>query len=175
MRKLIRAFILFSAFVLAHQKTQCQEKTVPSSAVTVSGEIKAPFSFTLESIAKLPTLMFDSIPIFNHAMQKRNVFHQVKGVPLKSVLKDIQFTDDNPKNFSEYYFVCTASDGYKVVFSWNELFNTKSGEQAIVITGKNGEDETLAADRIALLFTGDMATGRRYVKSLEKILVLKAK
>ena len=36
-----------------------------------------------------------------------------------------------------YYFTCIASDGYKVVFSWNELFNTVAGNTVYIVTSKD--------------------------------------
>jgi hypothetical protein len=43
----------------------------------------------------------------------------VKGVLLKDILIKVEIDAETPKVLSEYYFVCIASDNYKVVFSWN--------------------------------------------------------
>ncbi|MEO7768070.1 MAG: molybdopterin-binding protein, partial [Ferruginibacter sp.] len=77
----------------------------------------------------------------------------------------------NPKLLSEYYFVCIAADNYKVVFSWNEIFNNETGKHAIIITAHDGKNGTLMNDRIAIVSPSDDATGRRYVKGLQKIIV----
>jgi hypothetical protein len=81
----------------------------------------------------------------------------------------------SPKILSEFYMVCIASDNYKVVFSWNELFNTEVGKHVIIITGENGKTGMELGDRIALLSSADDATGRRFVKGLKKIIVERVK
>jgi len=39
-----------------------------------------------------------------------------------------------PKEFSGIYIVLTASDGYKNVYSWNELFSTEVGKHIYIMT-----------------------------------------
>jgi hypothetical protein len=68
-----------------------------------------------------------------------------------------------------------ASDNYKVVFSWNELFNTRTGETVYVLTEVDGKPASSTNDRITLVSASDMATGRRFVKGLDKIIVERVK
>lgn len=75
----------------------------------------------------------ESIVISNHAEQYKSTFHEVKSVHLKDVLRDISFAENLPKEFSNYYIVCTARDNYKVVFSWDELFNTNVDDGLIQV------------------------------------------
>src|SRR5690606_37019505 len=76
----------------------------------------------------------DSLPIYNHAGKYRSTLKGIKGVRLKEVLRNIALGEESPKVLSEYYIVCVATDGYKVVFSWNELFNTPIGDAVLVVT-----------------------------------------
>ncbi|MGZ8518349.1 MAG: hypothetical protein ACXWWD_13410 [Chitinophagaceae bacterium] len=76
---------------------------------------------------------------------------------------------------SEFYITCIASDNYKVVFSWNEIFNSDTGDQLLIITEGNGQKGDEMADSIALLSPSDRATGRRYVKGLQKIVIEQVK
>jgi len=76
---------------------------------------------------------------------------------------------------SEYYFVCIASDNYKVVFSWNEIFNSDTGKSVYIITAQDGKPATGLDNRIALVSPKDQMTGRRYVKGLQKIVVERVK
>jgi hypothetical protein len=52
----------------------------------------------------------------------------LKGILLKNILNHSQWLAVSPKLFSRIYFVCTGIDGYKVVYSKNELFNTPAGD-----------------------------------------------
>ena len=94
---------------------------------------------------------------------------------LKDLIAKTTLNEDKLKLFSEYYFTCIASDGYKVVFSWNKLFNTQIGEQAMIITEEEGNNAETMGDRIALISPMDSATGRRYVQNLQEIKVDRVK
>lgn len=95
----------------------------------------------------------------------------IKLVALKDVLQGLVLTESNPKLHSEYYFTMVAADGYKVVFSWNELFNTVVGNNVFLIIESNGKSINESDGRIALISPTDDATGRRYVKGLQQIIV----
>jgi hypothetical protein len=76
-----------------------------------------------------------------------------------------------PKVLSEYFIECHATDGYIVLFSWNEIFNSETGNHVMIVTSKNGTNITQLDDRIALVSPTDKATGRRYVKWLNRIII----
>lgn len=116
-----------------------------------------------------PIHTIDSIRITNHLKEYRSTLTNIKGVLLKDVLSKISFKEKSPKVLSEYYIICIAEDRYKVVFSWNELFNTSVGEHVLVVpTVKNRPQ-----DGISILSPTDFATGRRYVKMLKTIQIKK--
>ena len=69
--------------------------------------------------------------------------------------------------------VATASDGYKVVFSWSELFNSPLGDGVIVFFEKDGQPLADDEGRIALISGKDIRTGPRHVKWLQSIEVRK--
>ena len=135
--------------------------------VTVFG--KQETNITLEQIRQLPTHSLDSARIYNHTGAYRSTLKNIEGGLLKDLLKNITFPAESPKALSEYYVVCEATDGYRVVFSWNELFNTNVGDHALLVT--NIERASLGKEKgpYALLSTADVATGRRYVKGLHYI------
>lgn len=66
--------------------------------------------------------------------------------------------------------VCIASDGYKVVFSWNELYNTDIGKTVYLLTQIDGKPLKDLEQRMVLC-VADFKSGRRYVKSLDRIEV----
>ena len=100
---------------------------------------------------------------------------KVKGVLLKDILDKVEIDAENHKVLSEYYFVCIASDNYKVVFSWNEIFNSDVGKSVYIITGQDGSWAYVLDNRIALVSSKDHMTGRRYVKGLQKIVIERIK
>ena len=108
-------------------------------------------------------------------MQRKRAIHNIKGIRLKDILEKAGLNEESPKLLSEFYFNCVATDGYKVVFSWNELFNTEVGNQVYIIIESDGQKGNLSADRIAMLSAADQATGRRFVKNLAEIKVERVK
>lgn len=152
-----------------------QNEFSPTDQVKITGNVKSNIAFTLQSINQYPVFTLDSLIINNHLMQRRRAVHNIKGVRLKDILEEAALNEESPKLFSEFYFTCVATDGYKVVFSWNELFNTEVGKQVYIILESDGKKATESGERIVMLSAGDQATGRRYVKNLAEIKVERVK
>ena len=72
---------------------------------------------------------------------------------------------------NEFYFTCITSDKYKVVFSWNEIFNTEIGNNIFIVTEKDGFKGKEIKDRILILSRSDLIKGRRTIKNLSEIIV----
>lgn len=121
----------------------------------------------ISQLKNYPTHTLDSIQITNHLKEYKSTIKNIKGVLLKDVLSTISFEEKSPKVLSEYYVVCIAEDNYKVVFSWNEIFNTTTGDNVLIIPEIEGRQK----DGISTVSPTDFATGRRYVKNLSKILI----
>ena len=101
----------------------------------------------------------------------KQTYKNVKGVALLDLIKDVKITSPSPKLLSEYYFVFKGSDGYSVIFSWNEIFNTEVGRTIFVVTETNNKSQSEGSERILLISTKDFKTGRRHVKSLKTVEV----
>jgi len=141
----------------------------------VSGEVFSPLTVSVMDLKKWTTVAIGDLVITNHLGEKKSEAMGLKGVLLKEILQTVEIKSENPKVLSEYYFVFVASDGYKVVYSWNELFNTSVGESVYLITEKNGKTITDMDDSILVVSTKDFKTGRRNVKGLASIAVMRAK
>ncbi len=154
---------------------EAQKATITTESFTVEGNVKESKTFTLVDLADLALVTKDSIVIKNHLLENKSIIKNIKGVSLKNVLSKVVIDQDNPKLLSEYYIVCIAADNYKVVFSWNEIFNNETGKQVLIMTGQDGKTGSEIKDHIALIALTDIATGRRYVKGLQKIIIERAK
>lgn len=166
MKFVLLTFLLFGVSIVHAQKN------IPvTEQVSIEGKVKKPYSFSLKDTRTMVSVSIDSVTITNHLQERRGVIKGVKGVLLKDIIEKAEIDAANPKILSEYYIECIASDNYKVVFSWNELFNTNTGYNVLVITEKDGVKGDQMTDRICLLSSTDQATGRRYVKGLQKIIL----
>ncbi|KOS05130.1 molybdopterin-binding protein [Flavobacterium akiainvivens] len=146
-----------------------------TKTITVEGAIAKPLTISFDDLKTYNTKSIDSLQILNHKGEYKSTLKGIKGVLLKDVLAKAEFSVNSPKVLSEFYIVCIADDGYKVVFSWNELFNSPTGDQTLVVTEVNGVPSISQKEGIILLTPTDKATGRRYVKNFSKVSIQQVK
>jgi hypothetical protein len=161
------ALCIFS--LLLSISTNGQEKINKTTSFEVLGNVKKPLTIQQADLLKYKVQDIGDLVIYNHLGEKKGVQKGLKGVLLKEVLANLEFDSPSPKLLSEFYLTVKASDGYKVVFSWNELFNSPVGEKVYLIV----EKESLAIDKmsesILLVTSSDYKTGRRNVKAVSSI------
>lgn len=173
MHKKIRNLLL--VFLFAAGIANSQENVSPTDKFVIEGKVKNSFSFSLDQASHYKATDIDSIVIYNHLMQRKRVIKNIKGILLRDIIDKAVIDISSAKLLSEVYITCLASDNYKVVFSWNELFNTEIGKHVMVITESDGKQAKDDGDRIAILSASDQATGRRFVKGLTKIIIEQVK
>lgn len=158
-------------FLITVIQLNAQEKPTPTDLFKISGEVKAPRQFGLLDIEKQTVHPIGDVVITNHAGEVKGTAKGLQGIRLRDLLAGLQLATDNPKLNSTYYFIIKASDGYTVVFSWNELFNSPTGEKVYIVTQKDGKALNDMPERLLLIAPTDINTGRRYVKGLAEIQV----
>lgn len=163
-----RILILIFLFAI---KAIGQKTIQPTDSFTISGSIKQEKVVQTSELNSYPNFKIKNLTITNHLGEKKSTLKKVRGVKLLDVLKDIEIDNENPKLMSEYYFVFIASDGYKVAFSWNEIFNSPTGQNIYLLTEINGTKIHEMSDRIVTVTPSDHKTGRRYLKGLSEIVV----
>lgn len=170
----MRIILLLALLTLTLHPLSAQKTNIPTDQFTIEGLVEKPVVITLDSLLSKPASSIDSVIITNHLGERKSLLKGLKVVPLHDFLKHVSIKVESPKQLSEFYVVFEANDGYKVVFSWNELFNSQKGHQVYAIVGKDGLDLTELPDRIAIITPTDFMTGRRYVKSLKRIIIRRA-
>ncbi len=153
----------------------CQKESERTTSFVISGEVKSPVTITLVDLAKHPEISIGDVVITNHLGDKKSEQKALKGVLLRDVLQKAEIKSESPKFLSEFYFQCKATDGYLVVYSWNELFNSAVGESVYLLTSKNGKSISDLEESILMISPKDYKTGRRYVKALTSIEVKRAR
>jgi hypothetical protein len=166
-------YFLFFCFGLLLFQTSGAQNT--SESFTVSGEVLKAETIDMAKLSSYVQVHLDSLRIYTHDMQPKGLMKNINGVLIKDILSAIPFNNENPKSLSGYYIECVATDGYIVLFSWNEIFNSETGKHVMVITSKDGTNASQLDDRIALITPTDQATGRRYVKWLNRIIIHRQK
>jgi len=170
----MKIFIVILFFLLS-ESLFAQEQIKVTSSFTISGEVFSPLTVSVMDLKKWKEVVIGDLVITDHLGEKKGEAKGLKGILLKEILQTAEIKSETPKVLSEYYFVFTASDNYKVVYSWNELFNTLVGESVYLVTEKNGKIITEMDDSILVVSTKDFKTGRRNLKGLTSIAVMRAK
>lgn len=98
-----------------------------------------------------------------------------KGLLLKDIIiaADVTLDKANKKERGTYYVLVTASDGYKVIFTYNELMVAASGNNTFLLFEENGKP-IMDDGRFVVMCTSDIITGARHVKWVKSIEVRKA-
>jgi hypothetical protein len=153
------------------QPVVAQKNVLPSNEFVVKGQIKQEVKFTLSDLSTFESKPIGDLVITNHTGVPHGTAKALKGILLKDLLTKIELNSESPKTLSEFYLTLVATDNYKVVFSWNEIFNSPTGNAVWIITEKGGVKIDAMDERILLVTTSDFKTGRRHVKGLSQILV----
>lgn len=163
-KKLIVAFLLVSS-------VYAQRTIAPSQTVKIEGKVKAGRTFSIADLDAFPKVAIPDQTLHNQNGEVKNTVKNMKGVLLKTVLESIEFDYGKPKELNEFYFVFVATDDYKVVFSWNEIYNSEAGNNFYFVTEMDGKNIREMDQRILFISATDLKPGRRYIKALEKIEV----
>jgi hypothetical protein len=87
------------------------------------------------------------------------------GVLLRDVLARAVPADNN-RAARTLIFEAVATDGYRAVFTWGEIFNSSAGEQVLVISAQDGRPLGAEQGPLALRALADLRPGPRHVRNL---------
>ena len=156
---------LFCSTLLA----QRHNNVPPSEEFRIVGAIKKEVTIHISDLVRRPQDNLGDVVVRNHRGEPKDTIHGLKGILLKTLLDSVELKVEKPKEYSEFYICLVASDGYKNVYSWNELFNTEVGNHVYVVTEMDGKSLSEMEQRILVLSLADVNTGRRHLKALSKI------
>lgn len=168
----MKKLLLFACLICAVHTGFAQHANItPTSSFSIEGDIKNKMVISPKELSTFEQKEVGDIPIKNHQEEIKHTVTKVKGVLLKDVLKQIVLNTANPKLFNAYYITCVASDDYKVVYSWNELFNSPTGDNTYILTSRDGQSISQMDDHIAIITSTDFHQGSRYLRALSKIII----
>lgn len=151
--------------------TCAQKQVLSTDSLVINGLVTESKTISFSEILEWKKEKIGSFNVTNHLGEFRKKYIRLEGVSLLEILELVEFKYPNPKVLSEYYFVLRAIDGYAVVISWNELYNTEIGKGFFIITSIDGKSAEHMEESILFISTKDDKTGRRHVKGLAQIEV----
>jgi Gpi18-like mannosyltransferase len=161
-------FLFLTTSVFAQEK-----QTAATNAFTIAGKVKNEKTITLSALQQYPSIELNDVNI-SCSPRKEDKVRSVKVVLVKTILDSVAFQYEKPRMLNQYYFLFEASDGYKMVFSFNEIYNTEIGNNLYIVTNLQGTELQVMDNRILILTTKDIKSGTRNMKWLSKIVVCSA-
>ncbi|MBN4667094.1 molybdopterin-dependent oxidoreductase [Pandoraea nosoerga] len=142
-----------------------------SREVIVSGCVKRRHSFDLCALMRLPTQLTGPLEVVCLSGRKVRGAGDYKGVRLTALLDLAQWRLPQARDFTRAYVLAHGADGYAVMFSWHELYNTPVGVGALVVYERDGQPLGDEEGGIGLISTCDLRVALRQVRALERLTV----
>jgi DMSO/TMAO reductase YedYZ molybdopterin-dependent catalytic subunit len=171
LKKLVAALLIGLAAGAAAHDAPVETRPVVSESLTLSGSVQTPMVLTLADLEGFPPQQIGEVDVVCQSGANRGKKENLRGVLLKDILDRAGLAAESPRDFRHMAMIAKATDDYKVVFSWAEIFNSPTGDGIIVYFRKNGLPLGDDEGRIALISTRDTRTGPRNVKWLSEIEV----
>ncbi len=142
--------------------------------VTVTGRVKHPLILHISELCTMDAEDVRDLQIICGSGDPKGRIAHCRGVFLENVIRRAEVITEEDNDTKKMFVAVTAGDGYKVVFSWQEIFNTPIGEGVMLLIEKDGKPLCGEHDRLDLISAQDYFTGSRYVKGVEKIEIILA-
>ncbi len=142
-------------------------RSVFSMEITLDGDLHQPLVIDGESLRAMAPTVLEKLPVVCKSGEEKVAPSRYKGVRLSLLLDQASFATESFKAYNTMAVIVTADDGYRVMFSYNELYNTPVGDGVIVAYEKDGQ--ALASP--VLLSGADRMTGPRHVRDLRRVTV----
>jgi len=148
------------------------QELTPTREFVIEGKVKSKKVVTLDNLKSMKSVELENINTSCSPKASETSRH-VKAVRLLDIMDSVAF--DAPRGaLNAFYFKFVASDGYVLVYSFNEIFNTETGRNMYLVTEREGIDISAMETRILLLTTNDIRGGKRNMKCLSRIVVCQA-
>ncbi len=175
--KILRALLVVGALAGASPSRAAGPATDPAQFITtsvaVAGAVEHTLTLGVEDLRAFPPQQVGELPMVCQTGANLGKIENLKGVLLRDILEKAVVVAPAHNDVKKMAVIASATDGYKVVFSWSEIFNSPVGEGVIVFFEKDGKPLADDEGRIALISSRDLRTGPRHVKWLSGIEVRK--
>ena len=142
-----------------------------SREVVVTGCVDRRHSFDLCALMRLPTQLTGPLDIVCLSGRKVRDASDYKGVRLTALLDVARLRLPQARDFTRAFVLAQGADGYTVVFSWHELYNTPVGVGALVVYERDGRPLADDEGGIGLISTCDLRVALRQVRALTRLSV----
>jgi hypothetical protein len=162
--------LVFVSMLFLSAAAYAQVKVEPTNQFVIEGNIDKALTVSVHTVDSFKAKSLGDVTTLNHLGEVKSLRKNVKGVLLKDIMSRVKIKVSKPNELFSHYFIFTGSDGYKVVLSYNEIFNQKN---VYVVTESYGKTWQNIDDRVAVLVLTEPNKGHLVMKGLLKLTVEK--
>jgi DMSO/TMAO reductase YedYZ molybdopterin-dependent catalytic subunit len=143
-----------------------------ATALVVDGNVEKRLSLTLVDLRRLPVQQVEDVRqvrIAGAPAADGGATRRYSGVLLRDVIAAAKPVERERHDLRRSIVVATATDGYRTVFSWGELFLSPIGDGAMVVFERDGAPLAANEGPFAIVSLKDTQPGPRHVKWLERL------
>jgi hypothetical protein len=167
-----RRHILLTLPLVLPQWALADVPALPTAPLKIDGAVRNRLALAPEALRQSAlAVALDPIALTNRAGTVHRMLEGYRGVKITSLLDEAQIDAANHNDLKRSYVLARARDGYTVVFSWSELYNTPVGPGAFVLMEKDGAGLPDTEGPLALISARDLKTGPRHVRWLTALEV----
>lgn len=152
--------------------TSCRSTAVETPHLIVGGWVRQPLRLDVAALqARGPQEVdFQVLCTFDGAHGDRL---GLQAVPLAPLIDEALPAFEHRTDFKRVAIVAESAEGYRALFSWNELFNTPVGAGVMVAFTPPGLPVHAHRGAFSLISRHDLHTGPRYVRQLAFVEVVR--
>ena len=153
---------------MAH--TTAAQVTAPS--LRIIGRVTRPLSIDHTTLCAMDTVDTGALPMICGSGEPKGTIGNCRGVLLAELINLAEVVVREHNDTKKMYVKVASDDGYKTVFSWQEIFNSANGEGIVVILEKDGQPLYQGCGEVDLISARDHLTGPRYVRRLKTVEII---
>lgn len=141
------------------------------ASLMLSGHLPHPCTLLLGAIAALPRRELGPTQVNCFTGRPVVSVRSMAGARLVDVLDTAGFSTQPRSELKSCIVMGVGLDGYRAMFSWNELYNACLGEEVLVLYERDGAPLDGALGPLSLISAGDRQLGPRHLRHLRGIHV----
>lgn len=158
------------ALLLACSAASAQLVAADATVARIDGDVRQPLALNVALLRGFDAAAQRSVRV-SREVNGENRETSLRGVSLRALLERAVLAERDRLDWRKTVVVVTARDGYRVVFSWPELFNLEAGAAVMVAYERDGQALADSEGPLTVVAPSDLRSGPRSVKWLERIEV----
>ena len=106
--------------------------TFVTTHISVTGAVEHSLNLSVDDLRKFPPQQIGEVPLVCQSGANMGKLENFKGVLLRDILDKAKVKAPAHNDVKKMAVIASASDGYKVVFSWTEIFNSPRHVRLVV-------------------------------------------